>query len=146
MPKINVDTDEFADLTVAFLLDKLLHPTEIISSNEEFDILSGKMYGKGLRALFMQYYLSLPASTRVKYKRLKKVLIGVTDKVQIHISKSKEVIKEPEKEKKPGIIKRIAKAVGKKMIGMEKELDDTDLDLLVEKIVKEMEDIEKWKI
>jgi len=141
MSKLNVTTDEFANIVVAFLLDKLLHPTEIITANEEFDILSGKMYGKGLRALFMQYYLSLPASTRVKYKRLKKVLIGKVDKVQIHISKSKEVKKELEKEKKPGIIKQIAKAVGKKMIGMDKELDDTDLDLLVEQIVKEMEEL-----
>ena len=141
MSKLNVTTDEFANIVVAFLLDKLLHPTEIIPTNEEFDILSGKMYGKGLRALFMQFYLSLPASTRVKYKRLKKVFSGKVDKVQIHISKSKEIKKELEKEKKPGIIKQIAKAVGKKMIGMDKELDDTDLDLLVEQIVKEMEEL-----
>lgn len=141
MAKINVSTAEFADITVSFFLDKLLHPTEIITANEDFDILSGKMYGKGLRALFMQYYLSLPATTRVKYKRLKKVLSGKADSVQIHISKSKEIKKEPESKKKPGVIKQIAKAVGKKMIGMNKELDDTDLDLIVEKIVKEMEEL-----
>ena len=144
MSKINVSTDEFANIVVAFLLDKLLHPSEIVPTNEEFDTLSGKMYGKGLRALFMQYYLGLHASMRVKYKRLKKVLSGEADAAQIHISKAKEV-KKPEKEEKPGVkgaIKQIAKAVGKKMIGMNKELDDTDLELIVEQIVKEMEGIE----
>jgi len=73
MAKINVTRQEFADLVVAFLFDKLLHPEEVVPDDLKFNDLVESMRGKGLRSLFMNYYLDMDPKMRVKYKRIKDV-------------------------------------------------------------------------
>ena len=37
MAKINVTPEEYADVSIAFLLDKLLYPEDVVSGNERFN-------------------------------------------------------------------------------------------------------------
>jgi hypothetical protein len=139
MSKVIVDTNEFADLIIVFLYDKLLNPTEVVTENEKFDLLTSKLYGKGLRSMFMKYYLDLPADMRIRYKRLKKVFTGEAKNALIRINKAKEVEKEEEEEGK--VLKGIKKAITKaaKTLAAGNELDDEELDLIVEKMFKEVD-------
>jgi len=127
MAKINVTRQEFADLVVAFLFDKLLHPEEVVPDDLKFNDLVESMRGKGLRSLFMNYYLDMDPKMRVKYKRIKDVFDRVgTETSVINIS--------PEKKEKPkSVVKK--KSLLKKVVGKllaHKELEEGEWELISE--------------
>jgi len=124
MAKINVTPDEFCDIVVSFLFDKMLHPDEIVPNNIEFNDLMESMRGKGLRSLFMNYYLSMDSNTRVKYKKIKNIFDGSNMTSVINIVPERIKVK-PEKEKK----------ILKKVIGQllaHSELEDKEKEMLAE--------------
>ena len=73
MAKINIIANEFPELVVPFLLDKLLHPEEIVPGNKEFNELSEILKLKGMQPILMKYYLKMDANQRLKYKRIKDI-------------------------------------------------------------------------
>jgi hypothetical protein len=76
MSKINISPQEFPDIIMAFLFDKMLHPDEIVPGNPEFDRIMKKFKTKGVMTEFRDYYLDMNKDNRRKYKLIKKGLEG----------------------------------------------------------------------
>lgn len=75
MPIINVHSDEFADLVMAYLLDMVRHE-EMRPDNERFTQFIEQMEARGLKNASYSAFLDMNTNTRIKYKRLKPSLIG----------------------------------------------------------------------
>jgi hypothetical protein len=136
MAKINVKPEEFPDIVVSFLLDKLLHPKEVVPENEEFNDVAKKMKDKALNTTLMQYYLGMDARKRNDYKRIKDVFDGTSqDMMVINISPFESKKKREKAKKKEGIIKKVINKLIKK-----ESLDSKELSLLLEEL--EVEDNE----
>ena len=74
MSKINISPQEFPDIIMAFLFDKMLHPEEIVPGNKEFDKIMKKFKTKGVMTELRDYYLDMNKDNRRKYKLIKKGL------------------------------------------------------------------------
>ena len=81
--RINVTPSEFADIICIFLLQKLLHPDEVVFENEPFNKIMDIMNNKGMRSQLLQHFLSLPSHTRVKYKFIAKSFTYDTNETSI---------------------------------------------------------------
>ena len=133
MSKINLSPSQFGDFTVAFLLDKIIHPDEIIPGNEEFSKFIKDMKGKGAKSLMIQYYLTMDPNIRLYYKRVKSTFEGNRNNNSvIYLMPRKE--KEKKKKKKEGIIKRSIKKLLRK-----ESITKDERDLLLEYIEEEKE-------
>jgi len=132
MAKINITANEFPDIVVSFLFDKILHTDEIIPGNKSFNELMEVMELKGMKPILMKYYLNMDANQRVKYKRIKDIFDMTTNSISvINISPSE---KEIEVKKKKGTI--ITKII-KKLLGAGK-VSKSEMDLLNEYIKEEI--------
>jgi hypothetical protein len=126
MSKINVTANEFADIVVSFLLDKLLNPDEVIPSNEDFDKYMEKMKLKGMKSVSLTYYLNLNTNLRVAYKRIKSVFEDdKSGSSVIYIYPNKKA--KEETDKKASMVKRIMKKLLKK-----EDISKGERNLLVE--------------
>jgi len=130
--RINVDSNEFADIVASFLFDKLLYPDKVVANNDLFNDFMEKMNGKGAKSILMQYYLNLSTDTRVNYKRIKDVFKDGNKTHEIRISSEEQ--KENEKEKS-GLVRKAVKIV-KKLLKKE-EVSIEELNLLLETIEEE---------
>jgi len=131
MSKANVTPSEFCDLVVCFLLDKILHPDEVVFKNKEFDKLSTQMTGKGLKPIFLQYYLDTNSSIRIRYKRIRKTLTDGNTGSIINIgTDGKKEVEEPVKKKESLLKKVIKKLLKKEDLSIEEE--ETVKELLLE--------------
>ncbi len=68
MPKIQVDSDTWPNIIIAYLMDKMLHPDEISENNELFNDIMDKMKKKGMLPLLRHYYLEMDANWRMRYR------------------------------------------------------------------------------
>jgi len=110
--KIDVSKEEFADLVVAFIFDKMVREEELIPNNKEFSELVNKMKEKGLKSFFMKYYLGLDGRKKVHYKKFAKPLLTGKGKSVIDIQKPDDREAESEtKKKKTGVVKKIFKKI-----------------------------------
>ena len=113
MAKINVTPEEFGDVVISFLLDKILHPDDVIYNNKEFDKLVLRMGDKGMKTIFMKYYYGMDSNLRVKYKRIKDIFEGTKDSmytINITSKKGKEKKEPKKKESLSGkILKKLIK-------------------------------------
>lgn len=117
MATINLSPTQFAEVAVGFLLDKMLHPDEVATGNEEFEEFNKSMKAKGMKSTLTNYYLKMDSGSRLNYKRIKDIFDGSTNDPQnIRILPEKKIKKKDKKEKE-GFIKRVGKAVLKKLIG-----------------------------
>lgn len=117
MATINVTPKQFADLTVSFLLDKILHPDEVVADNEQFNEFAKAIKGKGMKSALTQYYIQMDSQSRLDYKRIKDIFDGSSNDIQnIKVLPEKKTKKKSKKEKE-GFIKKVGKAVLKKLIG-----------------------------
>jgi len=133
--KINVSPEQFGDLTIAFLFDKLLHFDEVIPDNNDFDKIMKVMENKGMKARFMRYYIDMDPSVRMKYKRIKSTFDGKTsDMSSIVIMPEKKIEKKEKEKSKEGIIKKMLKKLLKK-----EDLTNDEENLLLEMFEKEEE-------
>ena len=75
MAKLTLKSSEYADLTVGFLLDKLMNPSEVVGPayNEDFNVLMEIIGRKGMRPHLMKYYMNMGSGKRIQYKRIKNV-------------------------------------------------------------------------
>jgi hypothetical protein len=86
MAGIKVSPDEFADIVVAFLLDNIMQPGEILPNNVEFDYITDKMKNGGLKSPLMSYYIDTSSITRGKYKMIRGSFTGKDKQNTIVIS------------------------------------------------------------
>ena len=75
MASITIKPEEFPDLVVSFLLDKIINSDSIIPENDEFNEYMERIT-RMIEPATLQYYLDMNASQRINYKRIKKVFIG----------------------------------------------------------------------
>ena len=107
MPKLVLKSSEFADIIVAFLLDKLMNPSDVVGPemNEDFNVLTEVMNRKGMRPALMKYYIGMGSGKRLQYKRIKNVF-----RQDKRMAPSIIEIRQDDKKKvkdKEGILKRI---------------------------------------
>ena len=115
MATINLTPKEFGDLTVSFLLDKMLHPDEVVSGDEGFDKVIDSLSSR--KSALTQHYVQMDSASRLQYKRIKDIFDGSTNDTQtIKIMPAKKIPKKDKKEKE-GFIKKVGKALLKKLIG-----------------------------
>lgn len=93
MASINIDSDEFANLVVLFLLDKVANPDEVVPSNEMFNTFIEKT-GLKMKPQLVNYYLSLDSLSRVQYKRIRPPLLKDGSKQSYTITIQNKVKKE----------------------------------------------------
>ena len=135
MPKIQVDSDTWPNIVVAYLMDKILHPDDISENNEDFNDLMKKMKGKGMLPLFRNYYLSMDANWRMRYRIIKDGFWDETTTAQtIFINAKKRDRKD--KKSQSSLIKKIIKKSIKAIIAS-KEYDDEEVQLLKEYLEEE---------
>ena len=117
MSTINVTPKEFGDLTVSFLLDKILHPDEVVPNNKEFNEFIDSIKGKGAKSALTQHYVHMDSQSRLNYKRIKDIFDGTTNDIQnIKVVPEKKLPKKDKKEKE-GLLKKVGKEVLKKLLG-----------------------------
>ena len=115
MSTINLTPKQFGDLTVSFLLDKMLHPDEVIPDDESFNKVIDSLEGR--KGALTSYYVQMDSASRLQYKRIKDIFDGsVNDTQTIKIMPAKKIPKKDKKEKE-SFIKKVGKAVLKKLIG-----------------------------
>jgi hypothetical protein len=108
MAKVNVSADEYCNLTICFLLDKMLHPDEVCFMNEEFNEYANKLTGKGMKPLSLNSYLRMDPNIRVYYKRIKRIFSYDSNESMVIQIWPSEKTKE-EMQKKDNIVKRVIK-------------------------------------
>ena len=139
MSKVNLEPKQFGDFTVAFFLDKFLHPELVVPYDDEFNKLAEDMERRGMKSLFLQYYLKMDPNVRLYYKRIKpslEVYNRTTGVINIMPFLEKEEDKK-EVEKKPGLLKRAIK----KLLNLE-SITEQERQLITEEILLEDEDYE----
>ena len=132
MAKIRITANEFPDIIVSFLFDKMLYPEEVLTGNENFNGLSETMELKGMKPILMRYYLDMDANQRMNYKKIKSVFdISMNSNSIISISPSKKEVEV--KKKKSKLITKIIK----KLL-MASKINDKEALMLKEYIKEEI--------
>ena len=108
MAKIRVEPNEFADIVISFLLDKMIHPEEVVPNNDDFNEFIEKIRGKGLKTLMMKYFLNMDSKTRVKYKLIKDVFEEGSSETSV-INISPEKVEKKKEVSKKSLLKKIIK-------------------------------------
>jgi hypothetical protein len=73
--KLNLTPKEYSDFTAIYLLDYIINEDEF-ALNDAFAELMDNLKGKGAKSVLLRYYLNLPASLRMQYRRVRGSLIG----------------------------------------------------------------------
>ena len=108
MASIQTNKEEYADITIAFLLDMILNPDEMMDTNERFNDMIDLMNRRGLKPFLLHYYMGSPSKSRSKWKQLRKNFIkGKSSSGSINIRASEDVPKEVEVNKTKSIIKKV---------------------------------------
>jgi len=128
MAKISVTTDKYPNIIVAYLFDKMFHPEKISAGNEEFNEVMKLMKAKGFMPILRDYYLTMDPINRYEYKMIKRTFEGKGGLSRIEIEPA-------EKEKQPGLIKKIIK----KIVGST-EFTSVEKNLLLEELGYEEEE------
>jgi hypothetical protein len=112
MAGIRVTPDEFADIVIAFLLDSIIQPGEILPNNLEFDYITDKMKNSGLKSPLLSYYIDTSSITRGKYKMIRDSFTGKNKQNTIVISSDMNT-KMPDDEKTTikNIVKQTLKVI-----------------------------------
>jgi hypothetical protein len=131
MAKINISPQEFPDIIMAFLFDKMIHPDEVVPGNEEFNKIMKKFKDKGMVTNLRDYYLYMNKDNRRKYKLVKRSLEGDATSTAI-INIQPEGFEKDIKKKKKSLLKRI---IGKLVAST--EFNDEEKQLLQEVIENE---------
>ena len=126
MATLNIDTKEFADLVMIWLFDQVVNPEQVTNENL---LKFMEKHGSRLKSSLMKYYFDTDPEMRMKYRRISGVFNSSDKGVQqIRISPDLE---SKEKDKEEGKLKKLVKAVIKKVLTKE-ELTLEDIELLME--------------
>jgi len=88
MAGIKITPEEYADITISFLLDAMMKPEDVLPESLEFHYIIKKMRKSGLKSQLMSYYLDTSSITRGKYKVVRKSFTGDDVTNNIHISQT----------------------------------------------------------
>ena len=137
MASTNLTKDEFADYVVAFLLDKMIKPKEILPQNEDFNKLTKDMKSRGLDKLLLFYYLNSNALVRSKYKATRKVFTpGSKDALTLGIRGGVEKEKKTKSTLKSLVMKSLKlMSAQKRRIGF--PLSEKRVDRIIERVMIE---------
>lgn len=140
MAGVRLTPDEFADFVVAFLLDNIMHPDEILPGNVEFDYITDKMKNSGLRSPLLSYYIDTSSITRGKYKMIRRSFTGEDDYNSIVISGKPEITPPDEKTTIKNIVKQTLRLIKfhkmKRNNGM--PLNEETVDKIIDKVLEKM--------
>ena len=107
--KVNVHPNDFADLVLIFLFDKMVNRDSVLPKNERFNELMNKLSSKGVKAELLPYYMDSPVNLRTKYKMLKDTFIkpqSSTNTINILGGKEEDFDKE-KKSKLKGVVRKV---------------------------------------
>jgi len=146
MAGIKLTPDEFADFVVAFLLDNIMQPGEILPNNIEFDYITDKMKNGGLKAPLLSYFIDTSSITRGKYKMIRGSFTGKDKQNTIVISGEPEAkIPDDEKTTIKNIVKQTLRVIKSHKMrrnnGM--PLNEESVEKIIDKV---LEDYNKEKI
>ena len=80
MASINITKEEWPDLIVAFLLDKMIDGDNVLGENDDFNNLMEIVEKRGLKPYLLHYYMGSDSNVRSKYKSISKSFkTGKTD-------------------------------------------------------------------
>lgn len=91
MAGIKVTPNEFADIVIAFLLDSVSKPDEVLPDNMEFHYIINKIKMAGIKSQLLSYYIDTKSLTKGKYKIVRKSLTGDGGPNTIVITKSPDI-------------------------------------------------------
>jgi len=112
MAGIKTTPNQYADITISFLLDAMMKPDDILPDNHEFHYIIGKMKKSGLKAQLLSYYLDTSSLTRNKYKVIRKSFTGKADSNSIVIVRSGDTtIPDDEKTTIKNIVKQTLRII-----------------------------------
>ncbi len=128
--KINLTSEDFADFTITFLLDKMLNPGTVVTGNDDFNKLMDDMTSRGMKSILLRYYLNLSAPSKTNYKRSKKTFQKKDDLILYIFGKDSG------KKDKDGFIKKTISKVVKKISGKNEIKIETQKQLVEEIAIK----------
>lgn len=112
MAKLTLSGADFANFTMLFFYDKLLHPDSIIEAdvNETFNAFAEVLMRRGMKAPLLQCYMDMDPMLRVKYRLIRDVFIDTPNNKTSYIEIRKDIRTEI---LKPGVFTRIKKILKK---------------------------------
>ena len=141
MAGIKVTPNQYADVTVAFLLDAMMKREEILPNNPEFHYILRKMEKAGMKSHLMSYYLDTSSITRGKYKTIRKSFTGADVNNNISIVNSDDTMPDDEKSTIRNIVKQTLKLIKshklKKNSGL--PLNEETVDKIITKVLENID-------
>lgn len=139
MAGIKVKPNEYADITVAFLLDAMMKPDEVLPNNPEFHYIIRKMQKAGLKSQLLSYHLDTLAKTRSKYKVVRGSFTGEDSQNNIHIISSPDtVMPDDEKTTIRNIVKQTLKIIKSHKLNRNSNLplNEETVDKIIDKVLE----------
>jgi hypothetical protein len=139
MAGIKVTPNQYADVTIAFLLDAMMKPDEVLPNNPEFHYIIKKMQKAGLKSQLMSYYLDTSSITRGKYKVVRKSFTGKSDNNNIQITKSPDTkIPDDAKTTIRNIVKQTLKIIKSHKLNRNNgmPLNEKTVDKIIDKVLE----------
>lgn len=141
MATTKVTKEQFPDLIVALLLDKMFKGEDLLGENEDFNELMKIMEKRSMKPILLHYYMSSDAVVRSKYKTLSKAFVtGKSESAAIYIDAGKKLKKGKEKGK-DGIIKGLIKKALKLVASQKKRsgfpLNEDKVDKILDRLLEE---------
>lgn len=93
MSQIKLNEQQFEDIVVLYLLDKITE-SSYESKNPKFNDLMKKMNRGGIKSYLYAYFLEMNTNSKVKYNQVKSVLNGGKGQASIIVAESfiKEIV------------------------------------------------------
>ena len=120
MSQILVDPEEYADIVMIFLLEAMRE--DLLTDNGRFDEFITKLEkGGGFKSQLFKTYMEMDSTTRIKYKRIKKVFedgpsarIEITGSVTAkNVDTGKKTTKRIGKKERNTVLDKTLKSLGK---------------------------------
>ena len=137
MAAIKINPDEFVDIMVAFLLDKMMEEDVVLPGNEQFDELIDLMTRLGIKPFLLKHYIRSSPVLRNKYKVIRKSFIDRSHRSSIDIAGTAD---DKKKSSLAGKIKKIIKLVNNsKTRNLGVPLTEEKIDVIIDKVMSEGE-------
>ncbi len=83
---ININSEEFADIVVSYILD-MSRDDSILPDNERFRKFITIMKDRGIKTEAFNVFVDMDAETRSKYRQIKSSIDGISDYVDVRITR-----------------------------------------------------------
>jgi hypothetical protein len=139
MAVLSLTPDEFADIALLFLADKVVNPEKVSEGNEQFNTFM-KRTSHCIKSPLVKYYLDVDPEQRKNYKMIKKIFQRTKNAGQLSVIRigPDEVVKGVRTEKKKA--KSLLKTIMKKLLKKKNEdlnINQEELKLILEYLEEE---------